>query len=51
MMISPAVAKRLRYDPPHGFMAVGGVVSYSCPLVTRLGTPAARLTEFVADAK
>ena len=51
MTISPATTKNLKYDPLRDFAPVGGVVSYSYLLVTRLGLPVTNLKEFVAYAK
>ena len=51
MTISPATTKNLKYDPLRDFAPVGGVVSYSYLLVTRLGLPVTSLKEFVAYAK
>lgn len=51
MTISPATTKNLKYDPLRDFTPVGGVVSYSYLLVTRLGLPVTNLKEFVTYAK
>lgn len=51
MTISPATTKNLKYDPLRDFAPVGGVVSYSYLLVTRLGLPVTTLKDFVAYAK